>query len=179
LDPKDPLKSAREFVSRAYQLDGVTTLRHHGGEFLAYSPGGAYVPVSDEAIRAALYRFLDECRVAEVYNGERVYDRFKPTAPKVGNVLDALKAVCHASRQPPCWLDDEIREDPYDFLPCRNGVLHIPSRTPLPPTPKFFARHAVPFDWDEHAQSTRWLKFLSELRPNDAESRQALQEMFG
>ncbi len=53
---------------------------------------------------------------------------FQPTAHKVADVLDALKAATHipATMTSPAWLDGSVAAD--EYVSCTNGLLHIPTR---------------------------------------------------
>ena len=112
----------------------------------------------------------------------RTLEAFKPTKSKVDNVLDALRAVCNlpASCAPPCWLQDDPGLDPFEVVACHNGLLHIPTRELLPPTPAFFTLHGLDFAVDPHAPPpVHWLRFLDDLWPADQASRDTLQEWIG
>jgi putative DNA primase/helicase len=63
---------------------------------------------------------------------------------------------------------------------CTNGILHLPTRKLLQHTPAFFSLNALDFDYGPNApKPAEWLKFLSQLWPNDQQSIEMLQEMFG
>ena len=80
----------------------------------------------------------------------------------------------------PAWIDNLGADPANEIIACRNGLLHVPTRTLLQHTPTFFTHHCVPFDYDPNAPTpTRWLAFLEELWPDDPESIAALQEGFG
>lgn len=185
LDPGAPLPSARTFVERTAQIDGRLGLRHQAGVFYRHDPAvGTYVEHDEAAVRAGLYQFLDTAQAWSKPRGntEPTLGPFKPTKTKVENVLDALRAVCNlpTAQRAPCWLDEAPTFDPFDILPCRNGLLHIPTRTLLPTTPAFFALNGVEFRYQPEAPApTAWLAFLDSLWPDDAESRETLQEFIG
>lgn len=80
----------------------------------------------------------------------------------------------------PCWLDDDPSLDPRDILPCRNGLLHIPTRQLRPPSAAFFTLQGLDFTYDHDApRADAWLQFLADLWPDDLESQSALQEWMG
>jgi putative DNA primase/helicase len=67
-----------------------------------------------------------------------------------------------------------------EFLPCRNGLLHLPTRILLAHTPQRLAESALPFDYDPSApEPTRWLAFLKSLWPDDQDAIDTLQEIIG
>lgn len=180
LDPADPLPSARTYVARAATVRGVLALRHHGGVFYGHEPDtGAYAERDEAAIRADLYRFLEEAMRLDKTGSTRP---FQPTRARVENVLDALRALTNlpASCAAPCWLQDDPGLDACEILPFRNGLLFIPTRDLLAVTPAFFSLSGLPFDYDVGAREpARWLQFLSDLWPDDDQARDTLQEWFG
>lgn len=185
LDPGNPLPSARAFVSRWHLVDGVLALRHWAGLFYAHvSDMSAYAVRDEAAIRADLYALLEGAQRWSEPKGNQAptLGPFKPTKGKIENALDALRAVCNlpASCAAPCWLQEDLGLDPFDILPCRNGLLHIPTRELLPATATFFALNGLNFAYEPAApHPTHWLNFLLELWPDDQESRDTLQEAIG
>lgn len=177
LDPTDPLPSARAFVDCHHVVAGAVALRHQASVFYGYRPdASAYREMDEATVRADLWRFLETAQLAGA-------QPFKPTKSKVENVLDALRATCHlpTSRTAPAWLQDEASDlDPQDILPMRGGLLHIPTRTILAPTPQLFALNGLDFAYDAQAPAPdHWFHFLATLWPNDGESSSTLQEWFG
>jgi putative DNA primase/helicase len=107
---------------------------------------------------------------------------FKPDTSKVSNVLDALRAVCNlpTSHTAPCWLDGSIGPDPAEIVSCSNGLLHIPTRRLMAPTPRFFTFNGLEFAYDPHApQPKNWLNFINQIWPDDFQSRDTLREWIG
>lgn len=179
LDAGAPLDSARMFVSLNCVVDGVLTLRHQAGVFYQYkSRLNTYIEREESVIRAALYHFLEKAQRRE----ENELVPFDPTKAKVDNVLDALRALGNlpASSASPCWIDIESDLDPFDIMPCRNGLLHVPSRRLLPRSPNFFTVNGLEFDFDPDAPApTHFLRFLEDLWPDDRESKDCLLEWIG
>ena len=62
-----------------------------------------------------------------------------------------------------------------NLLPCKNGVLDIPSRTLLPHTPSIYATSQLPFDYDPAATCPAFTQALQQI----PESIQFLQEVAG
>src|SRR5262249_476150 len=108
---------------------------------------------------------------------------FKPKRSSVDDIIDALKAETHLSAAiPPCWLEvDSSSPSATEIIVCNNGLLHWPKFVLRATTPLFFATTGLPFNWDSSIFATpvRWLKFLSELWPNDQECIDLLQEWMG
>ena len=66
-----------------------------------------------------------------------------------------------------------------EIIACRNGLLHVPSGKLLEPTPRFFTRNALAFDFLPDAPAPRqWLDFLNQVWPGGEEI-ELLQEIFG
>lgn len=185
LDPADPLPSARAFIDASHTAHGVMALRCQNGLFYAYIPqAGAYQERDEAAIRADLYGLLEPAQRWTDAKPPAAPSlvAFKPNKAKVENVLDALKAVCNlpASVASPCWLGKPRDIDPLDVVPCRNGLLHIPTRTLIPSTPDFFTLNGLDFAYAPAAPPpTHWFAFLATLWPDDQPSRDALQEWIG
>ena len=152
LDPRAPLASAKRFRAEVHP-----TLLWYQSDWLLYR-GSHYDVVEADKIKADIYEFVEKA------------GGFDPDAKKVGNIVDALKGVALAERgtySPPCWLeDDELGIDyPADeILACRNGLLHLQSKELMEPTPRFFTRNGLPYNFDPAApEPRRWLKFCDEV----------------
>lgn len=170
LDPRQPLLSARAFLVRRHTTADIRTLHHHRGEFFTWD-GTAYRMVDDAEIRAELYEFLD-------------FARLQPNRAKVGDVLDALKAVANleAAVLPPRWLKTVPGFDAPagEYIVAANGLLHLPTRELHPATPALFSTNALPVPYDALAPEPKaWLAFLESVWPNDKETIETLQEIFG
>jgi putative DNA primase/helicase len=96
-------------------------------------------------------------------------------------VIDALKAaVLLEGGEAPMWTDRRIHPPAHDTISMANGLLHVPTRTLHPHTPRYFTHHALPFAFEPDApEPTRWLAFLEQLWSDDPSSIRALQEAFG
>lgn len=184
LDPADPMPSARRFVESFYTNNYARCLQHQAGVFYSFNES-SYIEKEESTIKAQLYEWLE---VAQAWQKPKNKDDepelgpFKPTAGKVGNVLDATRAVCNlpASFAAPCWLANDPGLNPREFLAVRNGLLHIPTRKLFQPTPDFFTLSGLDFEYNPNApEPVNWIEFLKQLWPEDFESRDALQEWFG
>ncbi len=173
LHKDEPLRSARLFRDRERP-----TLMRHNDDWLAHD-GAAYRELEEATIKSELYRFLDRAMAPGV--GDKPPTPFNPTKPKVANVEEALQALAHVERDvhaPPCWIEGD-GPPPAELLACRNGLLHLPTGKLLAPTPRFFTRNALSFDYDPEAPPPeRWLAFLHELW-GDGDEIAVLQEVTG
>jgi putative DNA primase/helicase len=177
--PKEPLPNARAFLSERYTHESVRTLHFHQESFFAWN-GTAYEEVEVARIRSELYQWLE---AGFYFDDKGNLAPFNPNQSKVDQVVDALKAVTHlqASVQAPAWLGDEVPPYPAgEIIACRNGLLHVLTRTLLAHSPRFFNTFALPFDYDPEApEPSEWLNFLRQLWGDDVESIQTLQEAMG
>lgn len=172
-----PLQSAREMIRRRYERGGNRILQHQGGDFLIWD-GSRYVAVAPEEMRAEVWRFLD---AASAESDDAVVP-FNPNKNKVANVVEALAAAAQVppGLTAPAWLDGRKEPAPREIITCRNGLLHMPTRTLTANTPAFFGRTALDFDYVPSApKPSAWLEFLHQIWPDDPEAISTLQEMVG
>jgi putative DNA primase/helicase len=180
INPRAPYDTARLFRNTAFAPVGRrSTLHYHRGSFYLWN-GSAYLELADADLRSHLYDFLDRCVMVDEDEKERP---FKPTARRVSDIIDALKAAANLSGKvnAPAWLDVVgIKIDPADIIACSNGLLHLPRLELIQHSPAFFNYNALSFPYDaEAALPTQWLAFLDDLWPEDPESIATLQEIFG
>jgi putative DNA primase/helicase len=180
-----PLRLARMFI-REHETDAVgrCTVARWGEEWWRFRDRtGWYERTTTEQMRSDLYPFLD--RVVKLVETKRgpVYEELSPTRNTVSNVVDALTASGFARRplrEPPCWLDGEVRFDPRDILVCPNALVHLPTGERMPPTPEFFTIGGVATRFEMSApRAPEWLAFLRSLWPNDPDSILTLQMIMG
>jgi putative DNA primase/helicase len=176
--PSDPMAVARAFVASRYERGREQHLRHYRGVFHSYD-GACWPEAEERAIRSALYAWLE----TRCYEKEGEIIPWQPTVRKVNDVLDALRAVVHLTGQidAPLWADAHPTSPPAnEMVVVRNGLLHIRTLRLLSHTPTFFVHHGLAFDFDPRAPvPAKWLRFLSELWPNDPKSIDTLAEICG
>jgi len=185
LDPADPMPCARRFLNHRHVINGIATLQHQSGLFYQYRPeANAYAATDESVIRAELYGFLESAKSIGETKGNStngMLKPFKPTKAKVENIIDALRAVCNlpSSFPAPCWLDPSTL-DPLDMMACRNGLVYLPERRMITPTPRFFTLNGIGLDFNATApHPIEWFKFLNQLWPTDDEAIGTLQEWMG
>lgn len=162
LDAKEPMRSADEILLHLYMYKDLRILVHYQGSFYVWSHG-CYIQEEYDVIRAKIYCFLENSTTRNV-NGDVV--PFKPNRNKVADVLDAVKAktILPGRTIPPCWLDNGEHYNPSELVPCKNGVLHLPTDTLLPLTPLLFTFNAINYDYKSTAPEPKeWLKFLGQV----------------
>jgi putative DNA primase/helicase len=175
--PGQPLRNARRFVDARYGRHGHRLLVHQGGVFYEYD-GTCWPTVDDADLRAELYEHFDDA----VYDQDGEMKPFAPNRYKVADLLDALRGFCHltVTTPTPSWLVTAEALDANSFIACSNGLVRVPSRSLFDHTPNFYTHHAVDFAFSTKAPPPqRWLTFLDELWPGDAESIATVQELLG
>ena len=177
LSPAAPLESGREFIRRQHTAHSLRTLHHQNGTFYKWE-GSHYREYAGEELQAKLYQFLD---TAFLLRDDKLAP-FNPNKARVANVFDAVAAESQipTNRAGPLWLDSRTAPSPSEIIACTNGLLHIPTRKMLRHTPALFAMNALPFAYEPQAPAPlNWLHFLNGLWPDDGESIDTLQELFG
>jgi putative DNA primase/helicase len=179
LDPRDPMPSARALLADRFMADGLPSMHHYRGTFWRWN-GSCYCDADTDSVQAQIWRYLEG---AKRYGKEGEKIDFQPNRGEVENVAAALKAVCNlpAHVEAPTWLTDaECQLPASELLPVRNGLLHLPSGRLVKPSPSFFFMNASDVTFDPYAPEPReWLDFLDQIWPDDPQSIEALQDIFG
>jgi len=182
LDPAAPFDNAQKLISlRAWhRREGIRTLQYWQRAFWDWN-GKCWQEADEETVRASMWQQLN---AAEKFlkGGKRA--RFEPKMSDVSATLDALRAAVNlragADNAMPGWFgEDRPDGDLREVVACQNGILHIPSRTLLPHTPRYWSPNALDFAYDPAARAPGFEKFLGEIWPGDSEAQQCLLEMFG
>jgi putative DNA primase/helicase len=180
--PDDPMAVARELLT-ARTRDGLFTLRAWRGGWMTWT-GPRWTESEPAAIRAWAYRELEHAvYMMATPGGVVVPAPWNPNRRKMADLVEALAAVTYLPDfvSPPAWAgEDGGSVSAGEIVSCANGLLHVVTRELRPHTAAFFTQVAVPFGYDPEApEPERWLKFLNDLWPGDADSIAALQEWFG
>jgi putative DNA primase/helicase len=175
--PTSPMPNARLAVDRLYRTDDGLELRYWRGGFYRWE--GTYWPEMPlDELKSTLYDMFEDA----VYMTGEGAKPFDPNRYKLADLIDAAKAVTiiPEALDPPAYVDGDSPVDPDQILPVRNGLLHIETRRLYEHDPRFFNHFALPYGHDDAAPTpARWLGFLDELWPGDADSIGTLQEWFG
>lgn len=168
----DEASGAVELATRyvrkyATTSDGVSLRRWRGDWYRWTRERGAYAAISDETLDRDLYRALGLGRRSEVSD--------------VRYGLIAVDDVLIEDVELGTWIGTAPTDaSSLDVAACTNGIVDLRSGALIAPTPRYFATAALGVAYDPCAPSpTRWLAFLGELWPDDAESIAALQEWLG
>ena len=184
LSPRRTLPTAEAFVREFHLHPDGRTLLTYAGHLMEWREN-RYMEVEDETLRQRLQPWLhDAMRYAlNRGTGEMMLVDFESNPGTVKAALDTLRAYVHlpASVTAPAWLDGGACRPPADeLLPCRSMLLHLPTMARIEPTPQLFVTNALDFDYDPDAPPPgRWLEFLDQVLPGDAESVRLLQTWFG
>jgi putative DNA primase/helicase len=174
--PSQPMDVARVFVAEACtHSTGALMLRSWRGIWWRWR-ASHWQELQDRAIRGLLYMFTER---AMCHNADGNIVPWAPTRRKIGDLLEALAAICFLddSTDQPAWLDGRVSGV---IVAINNGLLDVAQRRLLAHTPEFFNLTAVPFDYEPDApEPRRWLDFLAELWPTEAAAIDVLGEWFG
>jgi len=180
LDPA-PMTHARQFLESLFMTEEGVKLVHYADDWHVYK-GTHYELIEESTIRAAAYKFLDQCQKTD-RRGNLI--SFAPTPPAVSAAMDATKALVHLrntpNSKPPVWLEgyENGRPEASKLISLENGLFHLEEGVLLPHSLGFFTQNSLPFAYTPSASCPTWEGFLSQLWPNDRESIECLQEMFG
>jgi putative DNA primase/helicase len=173
----DAYPEAERFLLKCYSVTEsktlLKTLLFHQGAFFRFG-GAAYHPASEDDVRVAIKHFLHP-------------NYFQLTISSTSNVLDCVKAISHVRSQLglPTWIAGAEPFPAHEILVTKSGMVHLPSfvdgRDYLHPlTARFFSLNALDYSFvPEAGEPAEWLRFLSQLWPDDPQTIEALQEFFG
>jgi putative DNA primase/helicase len=114
------------------------------GRFRRYD-NGIWPPVEDDIIKQEVKMILENARNEGV----------KLTAALLSSVLELARIDISISAER--WDADP------DYLPCANGVLHIPTKSLLPYTPDIYATSQLSFDYNPIAQCPNFQHALGRI----------------
>ena len=175
------MNHARAFLDNLFASEEGYTIVHYADDFYVYV--GTHYEIFEEAtIRSKLYTFLDKCKKT---GRKGALEMFNPSPASVSAALDAVKSITHLpnhpNTKPPIWLESYAHDKPdaSDLISLKNGIFHLKDYVMLPHSLGFFTPNSLPFEYDPMADCPQWNKFLTSLWPEDQQSIDCLQEMFG
>ncbi len=173
----DAMPEARRFIGLyGMHSEGkltVSKLQFWGGQFWAWD-GLRYRPLTIDEMRSFVWRHLDASFA-------------RLTRSAVSNVLEGVKSQTQQPSQieMPSWLGGNPPFPLDELLVTRSGLVHLPSVVEnrdhlIQLTPRLFSANVLDFGFDINAPPPRqWLKFLSELWPDEPQSIATLQMWMG
>ena len=176
-----PMNHARTFLDNYYSSEEGYSLVHYADEFYIYA-GTHYEVIEEATIRSKVYAFLDRCKKA---GKQGALSPFNPSPASVSGALDAIKSIVHLpnhpNTKPPIWLEDYARTKPSasKLISLQNGLFHLEDSLMIPHSLGFFTQNSLPFEYNPTKQCPTWNTFLQSVWPEDHESIETLQEMFG
>jgi putative DNA primase/helicase len=184
LSPSRTLPTAEAFI-REFQFHPDGRTMHCYASLLWHWTLNRYAELEDNAVKQRLQSWLHGS-LRYVYNKRtdslELVD-FQSNPATINSALESIRAFTHLpiSVESPSWIGDAPSGlAARDILPCRSKLLHLPTNTYLPATPKFFTVNALEFDPDPNAPApSQWYAFLHQLFDGDVESLDLLQEWFG
>jgi putative DNA primase/helicase len=200
----DPHALAREFAAGRYGTEGAPrgcrTAHYHKG-FVYEWDGGCYHPRPDRELKAEVSAFLEgffisfyESELAAWVGGGRADGRptLRPVTTRiVTDVFAALQSVLLLTERDvpglPAWVGPQPDGwRPEDVLASPNALVHLPTAagggpgSTAPPTPAFFSASCTDYGYEPGGPDPeRWLRFLDEVLPGDAEAVALVQEFLG
>ena len=175
------MNHARTFLDNFFTNEEGYRLVHYADDFFVHSHTH-YELMEEQTIRSQLYLFLDRCKRTGK-KGELT--AFNPSPASVSAAVDAVKSLTHLpnhpNTRPPIWLDSYKlnKPDAAKLISLHNGLFHLEDRVLIPHSLGFFTQNSLPFAYDQSATCPQWESFLSSVWPEDQESINTLQEMFG
>jgi len=178
---QEPVLNAESFLESEHSCAEGTALVHYAGDFFRYK-GTHYDSVEEATIRSHIYKYLSRCKKQDK-KGNII--SFAPNPATVSAVVDATKALTHlenvANTKPPVWLDGyaSTRPEASKLISLQNGLFHLEDSVLLPHSLGFFTQNSLPFQYDPLATCPQWEKFMRDVWPDDQQSIDTLQEIFG
>jgi putative DNA primase/helicase len=175
--PSEPMQVARQFVLQCCLYNDAPDalkLRFWHGGWWAWRTSH-WAEVEPRTVRALLYAFTEHA----VCPQGKSFAPWAPTRRKIGDLLEALGAICILSDdiEQPSWIDNRLTST---IVSVGNGLLDITSRHLHAHTPLYFNQTSVPFAYNHAApKPAKWLAFLGELWPEEPDAISVLGEWFG
>lgn len=169
---------ARHYVANNHHSTehGMDTLWCYNQGVYAWT-GTHYKKFTHDEIFGRVGEHLDKC--------DRILKdgTIAPFAPKTTEIAATVKQFLTTNRIPQdlqgtFYIDNPDR-DATGHIACQNKIINVKENKAYPLTPNFFSTMSLPFHYDPDATCPKWQAFLDDLWPDDPQSQETLQEMFG
>jgi putative DNA primase/helicase len=162
----------RDYLSLAsgFKPEGLVYTQNEWMEFGAR----CYETLDPVVLRARVWHWLSGLKT----RGDDGVVDLVPWGQQVNQVLDCLQGLCWAKLSDPDWITPGPCS-PSDVLGFKNGRLRLDTMELDPHGPDWFSRFSCDADWDPNAECKTWHRFLNDLWPDDQESQDCLQLIFG
>ena len=186
-DDDDPHRLARVFLS------GNARIRYWREEWYEYV-GTHYQSIGKEDMEArinlAIKAEFDRIAIRKIETGsDEDATASKVSRRLVGNVFSAVKALSIVSTgiDQPCWLSDDGKPEKRSYIALKNGLFDVDGYLQdkekdevfLPHSEQWFSLAALPYDFDENAQSDHWEEKVVRKVFQDDDVIEFVQEWFG
>jgi putative DNA primase/helicase len=176
--PENPMAVAQFFVRQCCtnKATDLLTLHYWRGGWWTWQKTH-WKEVKGDHVRSILYHFTERAS----YFKAIIPVPWRPTRRKIGDLLEALTAICILADDidQPGWLIENANSGD-TIVSVRNGLLDVGRRHLLPHTPNYFNQTSVPFDYQPYAHMPEnWFRFLGEIWPTEKAAIDVLGEWFG
>lgn len=151
--------------------------------FYRYSYG-AYEQLGEKTLKNIVWRWLATMKAWDPKAKSET--QFKVSDTRTMQVFKGIRANAEVECEMPGWgylpeiAPTEGRPDPEDLVTVKNGILQLSTGDLLPFTEDYFSMFPSPVKYDlEDRAAPQWTAFLKSLWPEDPESIDALQRVFG
>lgn len=189
-DPKRVVQNVERALNALFPHDERVKLVYHREQFYRWTgTHWTYLPMN--TLRALVHDLFSRAvfvgSIGRGQNAQPAWQDFDINRAKLTEIVDGMQHMTLVDEQvePPVWLDRQRAMD-YPELPareviaCGNYLVHAGSRRVFTHTPRLMNTFAVDYDYSFDAPPpSAWLQFLNELWPDDPQSIDVLQEIFG
>lgn len=175
------LDSDAPMVIASEMLRGKPLLRSNGEWFRYDKELNHYVAVADERFTSWCWKWTHDRSYLGESRGKAQVKSLAASRSRIANIEEAARSQRQGPDKAPCWIKPEPADPPVEeVLICANGLLHLPTRTLLPPDRRLFSVNGSPVSYDPAAPlPERWLRFMEELFPDERDCIETLQEATG
>lgn len=189
-DPKRPHLNAIRCLDAMFGHDHRRRLLYYRENFYRWT-GTHYEMYAYNTLRSHVYQlFAGAVYVGQIGRGQNAQPAwvdFDINRTKLAEIVEAMQheVLVDQGVDAPTWLDGNRpvqyeNLDAREMIACDNYLVNASSRMCYPHSPRLFNTFAVGYEYNAYVPPPRhWLSFLQELWPDDVESIETLQEIFG